>query len=251
MHQMNLITLNIWGGHVKKPLLKFVRTHSQTDIFCFQEVYHGSKYKISEDDNEVSLNIFSDLQYLLPEHNAFFRPVIENSYGIGIFINKEFDLLEEGYIYIHENPNYKGRGPTHSRILQWVKYRNKGQIYNILNVHGLWNGMGKTDTTERIVQSQRIKDFMNTLYGPIILCGDFNLRSDTESIGIVEKGMNNLIKLYDVKSTRTSLYPKEEQFADYIFSSPEILVNTFEVLNDEVSDHSPLRLNFEITRLTL
>ncbi len=51
--------------------------------------------------------------------------------------------------------------------------------------------------------------------------------------------MNNLIQIHNITSTRTRLYPKEEQFADYILTSPEIIVNAFQALKDEVSDHSP------------
>ena len=104
----------------------------------------------------------------------------------------------------------------------------------------LWNGKGKTDAPERILQSQRIRDFMDTLKTPIVLCGDFNLRPDTESLRLIENGMDNLIHRYAVKSTRTSLYTKEEPFADYVLTSPSLRVNAFRVLPHVVSDHAPL-----------
>lgn len=56
--------------------------------------------------------------------------------------------------------------------------------------------------------------------------------------------MNNLVKEYKVTSTRTSYYPKQEKFADYIFTSPDVAVKSFAVLQDEVSDHSPLLVEF-------
>lgn len=241
---MKLITLNIWGGHVRDALLEFITSHREVDIFCLQEVYHNAPDKISEDDRKVSLNIFSELHALLPKHDAFFRPVVRNKYGIGMFVKKEIKVLRESEISIHINPDYLGSGPAHSRNMQWLKCCINNRNYSILNVHGLWNGMGKTDTPERIAQSQRIKDFVDILDTPKILCGDFNLRPDTESIKIIEKGMNNLIQAYNITSTRTSYYPKAEKFADYIFTSPEITVNTFKLLQDEVSDHSPLLLDF-------
>lgn len=241
---MRLMTLNIWGGHLRSTLLEFIKAHRETDIFCFQEVYHNAPHRISEEDRIVSLNIFSELQALLPHHRAFFRPVVGDIYGIGMFLKNKFDVLEEGGVTIHDNPNYRGVGPTHSRNLQWVKCKMRGQTYSIVNVHGLWNGKGKTDTPERIAQSRKIRSFVDTLATPKILCGDFNLRPDTESIKIIERGMANLVQMYNVNSTRTSHYPKEEKFADYIFTSHEIKVNHFEVLKDEVSDHSPLLLEF-------
>jgi endonuclease/exonuclease/phosphatase family metal-dependent hydrolase len=240
---MQLITLNIWGGHLRDPLLDFIGSHRDIDIFCLQEVYHNASKKISNDDKKVHLNIFSDLKALLPEHHALFCPAIDN-YGIAMFLRKDIDLITDGILDIYHNPHHPGSGPSHSRTLQWLKCLIDSQAYCILNVHGLWNGKGKADCPERILQSQKIREFLTTVESPKILCGDFNLRPDTESIKILEEGMNNLIQMYKVDTTRTRHYGKEEKFADYIFTSPEIVVNRFEVLNDEVSDHAPLLLDF-------
>ena len=239
-----LITLNIWGGHVRGPLLAFIETHRETDIFCFQEVYHNAPAKISDEERFLSLNIFSELQALLPQHKPFFRPVVNNVYGIGMFVKDTIHVLEEGEIAIHDDPAYTGVGPAHPRNLQWAKCRINQQVHLIMNVHGLWNGQGKNDSPARILQARRIRQFMDSAPLPKILCGDFNLRPDTESIQIIQRGMNNLVQHYNIQSTRTSLYPKAEKFADYIFTSPEITVSRFEVLKDEVSDHSPLLLEF-------
>ena len=50
------------------------------------------------------------------------------------------------------------------------------------------------------------------------------------------------------KTTRSRHYDKliDFPFADYIFTSPEIIVSEFKVLSDEVSDHLPLLLDFEM-----
>ena len=243
---MRLISLNIWGGHIRAPLLEFIKSHRETDIFCLQEVYKKAPYKFSTDDKEASLDIFSDIQKLLPEHNGFFRPVIQDWYGIGLFITKEINVITEGYITIHENLSYPGRGPTHSRILQWIHCRHNEKSFAILNVHGLWNGQGKTDAPERIEQSKIIREFMDRLEMPIILCGDFNLRPETESMRILNQNMTNLIQTHNITSTRTNLYLREEKFADYILISSGITPKSFEVFQDEVSDHAPLSLDFDL-----
>jgi endonuclease/exonuclease/phosphatase family metal-dependent hydrolase len=244
--EMRLISLNIWGGHVRNPLLEFVASQQKVDIFCFQEVYKDAKHKISDDDRVVSLDIFSELHALLPEHQGFFKPVVGHSYGIGMFVKKGIEVLEEGSLVIHENPNYRGKGPTHSRNLQWAKCRIGDREHFIVNVHGLWNGKGKTDCPERIQQSQRIRTFLDSILPTKIVCGDFNLRPDTQSVKIIEQGMKNLIQDYNIASTRTSLYEKAEKFADYIFTSLDLNIHAFEVLKDEVSDHAPLFLEFDL-----
>ena len=60
--------------------------------------------------------------------------------------------------------------------------------------------------------------------------------------------MKNLVIEGGFKTTRTSLYERKESmpFADYTFVTNGIKVNSFEVLPDEVSDHSPMLLDFVI-----
>ncbi|NNM58705.1 MAG: endonuclease/exonuclease/phosphatase family protein [Legionellales bacterium] len=248
---MKLITLNIWGGCVRDPLLQFIQTHSEVDVWCLQEVYHSAADKISTDDRDVSLDIYSDIQDILTDHKAFFRPTVQGIYGIASFVKKNIKVIEEGEVSIHHNHDYPGTGPAHSRNLQWLTCHHNDKTYSIMNLHALWNGQGKTDTPDRIAQSHKIKAFIDTVKTPKIVCGDFNLRPDTKSLHIIENGLNNLIAQYNVTSTRTSLYKKEEKFADYIFTSPELSVNDFKVLPDEVSDHSALLLDFECAPLVM
>lgn len=156
-------------------------------------------------------------------------------------------MQASGDITIYENLEYDG-GANHSRKALCVDVVCGGETISILNVHGLWNGKGKTDTPERIEQSRRIRNFMDSVKGRQIICGDFNLLPETESLSILEEGMRNLVKEYNVASTRTSLYTRAEtsgKFADYIFVSPDITILDFTVLPDEVSDHSPLYLEIE------
>ncbi len=242
---MKLISLNLWGGRVYKPLVDFINEHSnKVDIFCFQEIYHNATDTMSDELRKPRLNLFTELQQLLPNHIAFFRPSIKDVYGIGIFIHKKITVLHESEIIIHDNPSYSGHGGNHSRNLQWIECKAKGKVYSILNVHGLWNGKGKTDTKDRMLQSQRIKTFMSTLHAPIVLCGDFNLHPETESLKMLEENMINLIKAHGVTSTRSHYYSKQEKFADYILVSSDIQVKEFKVMQEPVSDHLPLWLEF-------
>lgn len=241
---MKLITLNIWGGAVHEPLLKFIAEHRDVDIFCLQEVYDQAPHKISRDDRKVYLNILSEIKKSLPDHMSYFRPVVNNNYGIAMLVNKNIDVIGEGEEEIHYSPDFPGMGPDHTRNLQWLTFIHQDKKYTVINVHGLWNGKGKTDSANRLAQSQHIREFMDTIINPMILCGDFNLRPDTKSLAILAKDMNDHIKLHDIHSTRTSFYPKPEKYADYIFTSPQINVEKFAVLPDEVSDHAPLLLNF-------
>jgi endonuclease/exonuclease/phosphatase family metal-dependent hydrolase len=254
---MKLLTLNIWGGHVLEPLLHFIKRQQDIDILCLQEVYHDAIDRFSNDDRSACLNIFSTLQTLLPNHESFFRPVIGkasgNAYGICTFVKREIAILDEGDVCIHHNPDYpvdapKRLGPQHSRNLQWVMCKKDNAPFTVINVHGLWNGQGKSDTPERLAQAHVIRNFTDAITTPKILCGDFNLRPETQSLAIIQKGMHNLIEKYHIATTRTHLYSKCQQqpFADYVFTSSQIAIHHFEVLPDVVSDHAPLFLDFTV-----
>lgn len=239
---MKLVTLNTWGGKIREPFLKFINDYKDIDIFCFQEIYDNSKEIMGKEYPDIMFNGFSDLQKLLPEHQGFFRPALLGVYGISVFIKKNINVTGEGELVIHSSPSKLVTDGHHDRNMQWIKFNNEGKEFTLINVHGMWTGTGKNDTPERITQSNIIKNYMNEVKGLQILCGDFNLNPETESILILEKGMQNLIKDYSITSTRSGFYKKEGKFADYIFLSPEIKVKEFKVLPEEVSDHSALFL---------
>ena len=135
----------------------------------------------------------------------------------------------------------------HDRKLQWFEIKLNNKKLLIMNVHLTHRPEGKKDSKKRVDQISTIINFMNTFDCPKILAGDFNLLPDTKCIEMLESyGLRNLIKKYDVRSTRTELYKKELRFADYIFVSPEIIVKDFKILQDIVSDHTPLCLDFDI-----
>ncbi len=140
----------------------------------------------------------------------------------------------------------QGNLGLHARNLQFVKVRGPSGPLSVLNFHGLWNGLGKGDSDERIAQSQRILDFLDGRREPFVLCGDFNLLPGAKSLRMLESaGLRNLVVEFGVASTRTSLYARPERFADYVLVSDGVAVRDFRVLPGEVSDHAPLLLEFD------
>jgi endonuclease/exonuclease/phosphatase family metal-dependent hydrolase len=253
---MKVITLNTWGGRAgKENLLAFIRKHADADVFCFQEIW-SAPYKHLEgsaaggkaiDHEQIMVYGLQEISAALPNHDAYFRPHHLENYGLLVVVKKSVQVLEEGEHFVHMYKGYEAEGDVgnHARNIQYVSIKTESGPVTIINFHGLWNGKGKTDNDERLVQSERIIEFLQTRKEPIILCGDFNLLPDTESLKMLEKaGRRNLVKEYDVTSTRTSFYEKPEKYADYILVSNDIQVQEFRVLPEEVSDHAPLLLDF-------
>lgn len=254
---MKLISLNTWAGRSLYPLMRFLENKAKdTDVFCFQEVFNADHESVNKNNPgeyvcgdlfEKMSEILSDFQGLsMHFHN---KPLAQS---LAIFVRRPIQIKEAGDLVVANEvpaPKELGGGVYDARKMQYVKIETKKGIYTVANLHGLWGGGIKTDIPERLAQSRVVKEFFNKTSGPKILCGDFNLLPDTESMKIMEQGMKNLIKEYGIKSTRTTLYrhfndPEKPNFADYILVSPDIKVKKFEILPDIVSDHSPMFLEF-------
>lgn len=248
---MKLITLNTWGGKVYQPLMEFLSKYKDVDIFCFQEIFHNLDEKTSTADlivvNDGCKKLLDNIEEILWEHEGYFCPVHGASYGLAIFVKKNIKIAEVGDVLLYKNKDFDPNDDfsDHDRKLQWLKIIHNDRDIIIMNVHGHWTGKGKEDNPARLQQSKEIVNLLKRFTGvPRILCGDFNLRPDTESIKMLEKGMTNLVTKNGITSTRTSLYSKSEKFADYVFTSSEVKVIDFKILPDEVSDHTPLLLEF-------
>lgn len=253
---MKVISLNTWGGKAGTDgLISFFKAHQDTDIFCLQEIFNGGEAFRGMKAARFSLDHFDPklltrIQEALPGHTAHFRPHVEDFFGLATFVRNDVEIAAEGEVSIYREKGYYSReniGDQH-RILQYVTPIDPQ--CTIINLHGLWNGQGKRDSEDRLLQSDRILTFIESLNGPYILLGDFNLRPETESIQKLEAaGMRNLITEYSIPSTRTSLYDSRdtEPHADYVFVSDGIEVKDFAVLPDEVSDHAALYIEFDLS----
>lgn len=242
---MKLITLNTWGGRIYEPLKIFIENHARdTDIFCFQEIRNGA---CLNEPKEETTDLFERIKKILPNFEGFYT---EMSPGIGIatFIKNTFELEKFDSSTILSNEETKDiklsvGGNPYPRLIQIIKLKNG---LSVLNFHGIPGDM-KKDTKERDLQSKRLKEILNKINNPKIIVGDFNLNPDTMAINELEKQMINLIKETEIKTTRSNLYERKDimPFADYIFVSNDILINNFKVLQDEVSDHLALSVEFE------
>jgi len=245
-YSMKIISLNIWGGKVYEPLFDFI-THynSEIDVFCFQEMYKGGQ-SFRPHLKNMHMNIFVDIQNILKDYQGFFSETQTHEEGLGLFVKDSIKIesFQERFVFRSRNAMVNLDARTLGRLIQIVKFSQDNKDFSIINFHGLWNGMGKTDTSERLKQSNNIKKSLNKLTGNKILCGDFNLLPNTESLSIIKNDMRNLITEYKITSTRSGLYKKHERFADYILVSENVKVKDFKVLQDEVSDHLPLYLEF-------
>jgi len=260
---MKLLSLNLWGGRQGQILLDYLKTESaSTDIFCFQEVFDSKKQGPKEDQG-YQIRLLQTLQSLLQDFNGYFSPAYRNWLnmkrtdfelveGRAIFVRKNIELknLESVYIFGNAQTEILDDFTNAPENVQLATLSIAGKDLLVANVHGKWYPGDKKDTQERIEQSEKILNAIKRYPVPKIICGDFNLLPDTKSIGFLERDYKNLIKDFGIKSTRNKvsweLNNNVQYFADYTFVSPEIKVKKFEVPYNEVSDHLPMVLEFEL-----
>ena len=246
--RLKIICLNVWGGMAGASLTDFFVHHQDTDIFCLQEVYNGGGHTIpkmaaGKSLERVDAETFRKIQSTLPNHRAYFTPQYVSYLGLAIFVHRRVSVLDTGDLFVYGEEGYVSSLDVadHARKLQYVTIRTESGPMTILNIHAAWQAIGKTDTPERLEQSRTIIDFTDQFSHPLLLCGDFNLLPQTESIRMIERaGWENLIRTFGITSTRTRLYEKEEQYADYVFVKNGVRVSVCETLSDIVSDHVPL-----------
>ena len=255
---MKLISLNTWGGKVHKPLMEFIkRLNGEIDIFCFQEDFSASSTLEIADGARASL--YEDLSKILAQYQAFHSPKSKGydysgfigkdiNFGNAIFVKKDIQILSYDEMFnIVSDAGHDWRQNAIAKA-QFITIQAGKSPLAICNFHGLWKkDTHKKDIPERIEQSHHIRKILDSFPGEKIICGDFNLLPDGESIKILEHGMRNLIKEYGITSTRSSLYKTSPvRFADYVLVTPGITVKDFKVLSDEVSDHLAVKLDFKI-----
>ncbi|MDO8495082.1 MAG: endonuclease/exonuclease/phosphatase family protein [bacterium] len=255
---IKLISLNTWAGRSMYLLMKFFQCYAdKVDIFCLQEMYDTDQNIVDEKHPEehVCGKLFPKVSNELKDFEGSFAYFDDdpNRMSLAIFVRRGLPIktIEDFVVYKPEKPQETGSSIISPRKLQYLTLEKDGKEFMIANFHGLWIPAPKTDTPERIAQSQVLNDFLDKFNCSKVLCGDFNLLPDTQSVKMIEKNMRNLVTENNIQSTRTILYrniyqPDEPKFADYIFTSPDVKVVDFKVLPDICSDHSPLYLEFGI-----
>ena len=243
---MKILQLNVWGGKLGKQTIEVLK-REEPDIACFQEAV------VFPTEKEGDL-FFSTLKKFQKEGNfehSFFSAAFGFSYmnrtaefGNAILSKYSFQQTKTVFTrkeYIEDQDLLDG--DFNIRNLQHVELKVKGETLNVLNHHGHHIPEHKSGDEETVRQCKMIADYVEGLPGRTVLCGDFNLAPASESLEQINKVLVNHAKEQGVVTTRTPLTHKTE-VCDYIFTSPNLEVSNFQVLDDIASDHKVLTIDF-------
>lgn len=227
---MKIIFLNVWHSRRFKEVVEFIKeTKDTTDVFCFQEAF------------ETTLDLGKELLPNFRVYTASKTLSKEEDFSLATFIKETNEVLHVEAIMQDSLTEGMGLSTT-------VKQREA--VYNICNVHGVSRPGNKLDTQQRITQSKTFIDYYNNSPHFTVIGGDFNLEKETESIKMFRiNGYADLIHQNDIKTTRNRLawekYPNSKQyFSDYVFVNHGAKPKEFQVIDNEISDHLPIVVEF-------
>lgn len=265
---MRIISLNAWGGKIYQPLIEYLAT-AHADVLCLQEITRSSgvtadwlEYRDGSHILPQRPNLFDDLKAVLPEHDGFFAPstrgelfdgdrAVTSEFGLATFIHRSLAITGQAADFVHGSfsPDGYGAHPRarNAHVFRLFDYATSRTV-TIAQLHGLRDMAGKGDTPERIAQAEALVALIGRIHrqgDPLVVCGDFNVLPESSTFEILGRlGLTDLVTSRGFEGTRTSLYPKEAKFADYMLVSADVEVTRFEVVRTpEVSDHCALMLD--------
>jgi endonuclease/exonuclease/phosphatase family metal-dependent hydrolase len=247
---MKLITLNVWEGRISRKIVPFFQKYP-ADIVCLQELNRAKETIPLWDVYDVYDNIktATGLPY------EYFSPTvrykimdIDAEFGNGIFTNKQ--IAKKSTVFVNGQENYVTTPDdyvTNTRNAQIVELNiGKGRI-TIVNHHGYWepNGMGSSISVEKL---ELLSEHLQEVDGPLIVVGDFNVSSKSEAINKFKQklGLVDLTESHNLGSTLSSDVTPYKVDCDHIFVSKHIKVKQIGLLDELVSDHKAIMLDFDI-----
>lgn len=239
---MKILQLNIWGGKLGKQVVDLLN-REDADVVCLQEAIEmpGSSSFLIEDLDEIKSKTGYQHCYFSPQ---FGYKLMKRQAKSGLATLSKVPLLETHTLFtrLEYIDDFDIQDTDYNiRSLQHVVIQHRGENLHILNHHGHHVPNHKNGDEETLRQCKVIVEYMQKLKGQIVLCGDFNLTPESESLEQINKILINHAKERGIITTRTPLTHKTE-VCDYIFTSPDIEVTNFQVLDDIASDHKALTI---------
>lgn len=241
---MKILQLNIWGGRLGLQIIELIKKE-KPDIVCLQEaidIKGGGGFFFTELDQ---IRKETDLEHrdFLPSFrfNIMKRKA---EFGLAVLSKVPFTKTVSLKTGLEFEPNFDVVDSDYNiRALQHVEIEYEGEALHILNHHGHHVPGHKDGDKETMRQCKLIAEYVDGLGDNVVLCGDFNLKAKSDSLQQINERLVNHTQFSNVETTRTNLTHKTEA-CDYIFTSPNIQVKDFQILDDIASDHKALVVEF-------
>ena len=256
--KLSLLQLNINSDNYWDKLIEYLTSHD-FDILHLQELtgkdtinglFHSKRETFVELQEILKENYKGELSI-----SQRYTSSPDSYLGNATFYKNSFSLLERKEIQLF---SYGGPFPSDAttfekvgRSLLHLKLSREGKEISFLNTHFAWAHTPKEEP-HQTKQGEILLDYLQTLHQPFVLTGDFNLDPEQPLINKLSNLATNLTKLYRITNTLNpqnhrvkKLFPPGVA-CDYIFTSPDIKVENFSVVEEDLSDHFGLTAEIEI-----
>jgi endonuclease/exonuclease/phosphatase family metal-dependent hydrolase len=236
---MKILQLNAWSNRLDLRVVKLI-TEENPDVICIQEMF-SSPYELGFfiPFEELMKQIDYLYHYYSPLYSIAF---MSGQVKFGNLILSKLPLENPSTVFTNleyiDNFDFNLQD-YNVRNFQHVIVESEGKKINIINHHGYHIHEHKQGDEHTLKAVHQIKDFVDTLEGPIVLAGDFNLAPTSPSIQVLDESLRNLSTEYGLLTTRNDLTSKSE-VCDYIFVSNDLTINDFHMSAIEASDHNGL-----------
>ncbi len=267
---IKLLSLNISLFHPNNEKLIGFLKDLNPDIVCLQEATRKvdndadasyiSKDAVDRAIPQLSYSFFAPNWALrdFKQKNFHGKKIFSHDFGglieWGNYVKSRFKIYEGQSFFVQSHFSYltdwqwvadhPGEEPRNVQIVD-LEINNIKKL-RIINYHGIWS-KNKRGTERTLAATRKINQLASDVSYPSIICGDFNLFPNTDSIAILKSNFVSLVDEHQITHTRpksNELSGEERNVVDYIFTSREINICSFKVIDNDVSDHFPLLLEF-------
>lgn len=206
-----------------KQIVKLLK-NKNIDVYNLQEVYSKIDKDLKKTIKSLAYTINGTYRFLIPTRYNEKNPIITNKKVIS---NKTYHLPFLPSIT--------------KRIMTKVVIEDNGKLVSIYNTH---LEVRKEKVKER--QLKRILKILKKDSNPIILTGDFNLKTNNEMFNKFIEELESIgIKHIDI-ADKTLKMSKYHRAIDHIFISEEFkLISKDRITDLEISDHYPVLIQID------
>jgi endonuclease/exonuclease/phosphatase family metal-dependent hydrolase len=256
---VSLLQLNMNADAFWDSVIPYLTSHD-FDVIHLQEVA-GKHTKVGIIDTKR--DCYEELQKILGEkyNSEFvltdrFTSSPDAYFGNAIFYKKEYPLLQKHIEWSKKNEEpFSSDATTYEntgRALLHVTLSIAGKEVSFLTTHGAWAKTPKEEP-HQTEQGKILLNYLKNVQQPFVFSGDLNLDPEQPTIAKIGELARNLTNDHHITNTlnpRTH-YARARMFppgvaVDYIFTSRDITVKSFNVLEEDISDHLGLVAEFEI-----
>ena len=246
---MELMQLNMWQGRLSQQIVELV-DERKPEFITAQEIYKGGDTVLAP---ENMFTLYEQVAKRYPYHSFSAVHALKIARGkaeMGTAIFSQHPIVDTSSFFTHGSyvdGISAGNDVHNSRTLQSATIAvDKGNL-QLLTHHGHWvpNAHGDETSVEKM---QDITDYIQELDSsiPLIFAGDLNVTPESPAMRPFDGLLTNLVASYAIKNTLSSFRKLKDIPCDHVLVNDKVNVRNLYTLEETVSDHKPVILEFDI-----